>query len=214
MTFRNKIGLFYLLACCLLFSCHTPREDIGRIVGSTIVFPRQLITVSIGDDTSVPDTLALIKLVTYIDSDGCDDCSLKILRTWRGFVAEMDSVPSNIECVFIFAPKRIENLKSGLHVHRFDLPVFYDPDGAFERANPQLPANPLFHTFLLDRDNRVVLVGSPIGNPKMWELYKSTIDRLVENGGILPKRDTYDTNCKYVCRDMIVKSFGQQKYHY
>ena len=187
MTFRNKIGLFYLLACCLLFSCHTPQEDIGRIVGSTIVFPRQLITVSIGDDTSVPDTLALIKLVTYIDSDGCDDCSLKILRTWRGFVAEMDSVPSNIECVFIFAPKRIENLKSGLHVHRFDLPVFYDPDGAFERSNPQLPENPLFHTFLLDRDNRVVLVGSPIGNPKMWELYKSTIDRLVENGGILPK---------------------------
>ena len=149
MTFRNKIGLFYLLACCLLFSCHTPREDIGRIVGSTIVFPRQLITVSIGDDTSVPDTLALIKLVTYIDSDGCDDCSLKILRTWRGFVAEMDSVPSNIECVFIFAPKRIENLKSGLHVHRFDLPVFYDPDGAFERSNPQLPENPLFYTFFV-----------------------------------------------------------------
>ena len=96
----------------------------------------------------------------------------------------------------------------------FDLPVFYDPDGAFERANPQLPANPLFHTFLLDRDNRVVLVGSPIGNPKMWELCKSTIDRLIENGGILPKRDTYDTDCKYVCRNMIVKSFGQQKYHY
>ncbi|WP_256620806.1 hypothetical protein [Rikenella microfusus] len=40
---------------------------------------------------------------------------------------------------------------------------------------------------MLDKDNRVVLVGSPIGNPKMWELYKSTIDRLVENGGILPK---------------------------
>ena len=115
MTLRNKMGLFYLLACCLLFSCHTPREDIGRIVGSTIAFPQQLITVSIGDDTSVPDTLALTKLVTYIDSDGCDDCSLKILRSWRKFVAELDSVPS-IECVFIFAPKRIENLKSGLHV--------------------------------------------------------------------------------------------------
>ena len=84
-----------------------------------------------------------------------------------------------------FSPKRIENLKSGLHVHRFDLPVFYDPDGAFERANPQLPENPVFHTVLLDRDNRVVLVGSPIGNPKMWELYKSTIARLVENGGAL-----------------------------
>ena len=71
--------------------------------------------------------------------------------------------------------------------YRLQFPVLLDTAGIFERSNPQLPENPVFHTFLLDRDNRVVLVGSPLGNPKMWELYKSTIDRLVANGGILPK---------------------------
>ncbi len=69
---------------------------------------------------------------------------------------------------------------------RFDYPVFLDTAGVFERSNPGLPANPVFHTFLLDRENRVVLVGSPIGNAKMWDLYKSTIARLVANGGTLP----------------------------
>lgn len=33
----------------------------------------------------------------------------------------------------------------------------------------------MYHTFLLDRQNRVVLVGNPIGNERLWELYKKEI---------------------------------------
>jgi hypothetical protein len=32
-----------------------------------------------------------------------------------------------------------------------------------------------YRTFLLDKDNKVLLVGSPIKNPKMWALYEKII---------------------------------------
>ena len=35
------------------------------------------------------------------------------------------------------------------------------------------------HSFLLDKDNRVVLTGNPIGNEPLWELYKEQIRELI-----------------------------------
>lgn len=64
--------------------------------------------------------------------------------------------------------------------------LLWDSTAAFVRANPVVPQNEHYHTFLLDRDDRVVLVGSPVGNPRMWELYKRTIEELTGNGGRMP----------------------------
>jgi hypothetical protein len=36
------------------------------------------------------------------------------------------------------------------------------------------------HTFLLDENNKVVLVGSPIRNEMLWELYKELIQSQIE----------------------------------
>jgi hypothetical protein len=54
---------------------------------------------------------------------------------------------------------------------------------AFPRANPHIPTDERLHTFLLDRDGKVVLVGDPANNSELWELYKKTITELVENNG-------------------------------
>ncbi len=71
----------------------------------------------------------------------------------------------------------------------FGFGYILDSTGQF-MADNRIPTDRRFHTFLLDKENRVVLVGSPIGNPKMWELYKSTIARLAAHGGTLPDEQT------------------------
>jgi hypothetical protein len=53
----------------------------------------------------------------------------------------------------------------------------------FVKFNPYIPTDPRLHTFLLDRDGKVVLVGDPANNHELWELYKTTITELVENNG-------------------------------
>ena len=37
-------------------------------------------------------------------------------------------------------------------------PIYMDTTGVFRRTNPQLPSNPMFHTFLSDENNEVLAV--------------------------------------------------------
>ncbi|CDN33063.1 hypothetical protein BN938_3001 [Mucinivorans hirudinis] len=41
-----------------------------------------------------------------------------------------------------------------------------------------MPDKEQFHYFLLDSNYRVRLVGSPVNNPRMWQLYKTRIAEL------------------------------------
>ena len=74
---------------------------------------------------------------------------------------------------FIFSPstEELANIRLSLSASRFYHPIYVDTSGIFIRENPHLPHNPLFHTFLLDEDNRVVLVGNPLENEKIEELF-------------------------------------------
>ena len=88
--------------------------------------------------------------------------------------------------MFVFHPKDTTELYDKLKLYDSDLPVWVDAKGEFSQVNA-LPDNLLFHVFLLNRDNRVMLVGSPIGNPKMWKLYENTIARLKTGGDLVLK---------------------------
>ena len=44
----------------------------------------------------------------------------------------------------------------------------------------RFPKQDRYKTFLLDKENRVVLVGSPANNDKLWELYKQQIRKLMD----------------------------------
>ncbi len=46
----------------------------------------------------------------------------------------------------------------------------------------------MFRAFLLDKDNRVVLVGDPLRNTNLQKLYTKKIIEMIANGGELPKK--------------------------
>jgi hypothetical protein len=81
---------------------------------------------------------------------------------------------------------KLDEVLRTLEMVQFDYPVFIDEHGAFPAANPHIPADSRFHTFLLDKNGKVVVVGDPVNNPDLWELYKKTIAELIANGGTLP----------------------------
>ena len=135
-----------------------------------------------GRDTllSPGDTAGMAKVLVYYSAEGCTPCKLKELMQWRPMIEEL-SEDSAVRFVFILNPAHTteRELDMTLYGMRFAHPVFYDRAGGFETLNPELPKDPVFHTFLLDRANRVLLVGSPVGNAKMWELYKRTAANLL-----------------------------------
>ena len=56
------------------------------------------------------------------------------------------------------------------------LPVHVDTAGIFIRENPHIPREAVYHTFLLDKDNRVVLVGNPSRSEKIKEMFWQIVE--------------------------------------
>lgn len=111
------------------------------------------------------------------------------LRNW--YIQNEDLSNRNLCVTILFILHKHKTLAPDLAMTLTDFGFGYilDSTGQF-MADNRIPTDRRFHTFLLDKENRVVLVGSPIGNPKMWELYKSTIARLAAHGGTLPDEQT------------------------
>ena len=63
--------------------------------------------------------------------------------------------------------------------------VFIDKNGYFNKYNNKLSnLDSRYHSLLLDRNNRIVLVGDPTSSSTMWNLFKRTLDNMIANNGI------------------------------
>ena len=58
--------------------------------------------------------------------------------------------------------------------NRFDYPVFIDINCSINKLN-HFPQTAIYQCLLLDKDNKVLMIGNPVLNMKIWELYKEQI---------------------------------------
>lgn len=81
-----------------------------------------------------------------------------------------------MDVVFVINTVDSVEIKSLFEKEKMTVPLFFDHKNAFFVKN-KIPKENNLHTFLLDKNNRVVLIGSPINNEKMWNLYKEVISK-------------------------------------
>ena len=113
------------------------------------------------------------RFIIYIDSTDCSTCSLKNMYYWENILDSLTKYKSNISVNPIFSPRRtiLNRFLNNLQEYNFRFPIYVDTCNAFLRANPHIPSNPLLHSFLLDENDSVILVGNPIRNKKIEELF-------------------------------------------
>ena len=164
----------------MLASCQESREEaMLRLVnewnGKEIKFPtRSVFTIQGKDTVDFEFKDADYKVVTYIDSVGCTSCKLQLDR-WKELVTEVDSLSDGrVPFLFYFYPKDRKELRYLTRRDDFTYPVCFDEEDELNRLN-QFPTDMTFHTFLLDKENKVVAMGSPVLNPKVKELYLGLI---------------------------------------
>lgn len=82
---------------------------------------------------------------------------------------------------FIFSPKKTQmyDFNNTLQTLYLEYPVFIDTANVILRHNTHIPSNKSCHTFLIDQDGWVKLVGSPLHNLKMKELLFEFSDELI-----------------------------------
>lgn len=119
------------------------------------------------------------KLIVYADSVDCTSCAINHIDLWGSFIDYAKQSNEQIRFYFIFSPrkKEIPNTKLMLANTKFNYPVILDTLREFEKLNPHLPKNGALHTFLLDENNNVVLVGNPLQNKKIKEMFYNIVRR-------------------------------------
>lgn len=120
----------------------------------------------------------VLKLVVYIDSVECTPCAINHIDSWRPLVGYAEQFNNQLRFYFVFSPmkKELRGTELMLSNTMFDYPILLDTLGEFERLNPHLPKNRALHTFLLDENNNVILVGSPLRNKKIAEMFYKIVE--------------------------------------
>ena len=123
-----------------------------------------------------------IKCIVYSDSVNCTSCAINQMDLWNPLLEYSKSYNGLLNFYFIFCPARkdFQEMKLALIKNsRFNYPIILDTLWQFAKLNPHLPKNKALHTFLLDENNNVILVGNPLHNKKIKEMfYRIVEDRL------------------------------------
>lgn len=184
--------LFLIFVLFIIVSCQeTERERFSRIVnewmGKEIHFPEHPIFIVQGKDTvDFAFRDADCKVVSYIDSEGCTSCKLK-LDQWKLFMEEVQKQSKkDVSFLFFFYPKDKRELLFLTRQSGFTYPVCFDEKDDFNTLN-RFPSDITFQAFLLDKNNKVVTVGNPIYHPKVKELYLQHITGNLKKSTDTPK---------------------------
>ena len=176
-------NLTILTLVLLLFSCHNEQKEkenkIAHLVtewqGKQIQFPENLtFTRYLTDTTDFQIPQSEYKVLIYVDSIGCTSCKLQ-LHKWKELIEYTDSVTQGkVPFLFFMHPKDAKEIRYLLKRDAFDRPVCIDIDDRLNKLN-KFPADITFQTFLLDKDNKVTVLGNPVHNTAVKELYLKQI---------------------------------------
>lgn len=180
MKRNTTTTLFFVLLLLGFVSCEKDgrRTDAKKIVaewvGKTILFPDSMTTTYLGQDTLYTPPATPFKVLVYTDSTGCTGCKAQFYK-WNVIIDEInESLSDQVHLQFVFHPKDEKEFQFLLRRDNFKYPVYLDRHNRMQELN-RFPDIANFQCFLLDQDNKVVLIGSPVLNPKIWELYKQAI---------------------------------------
>ena len=167
--------------CCVIgSSCNNNKKlqsEIASFTGSQMIIPAEMLPDSV-DIFNVEN-----KLIIWFDSAECASCRVNRLYEWDEdpVASHARGLPGKFGIVLIFSPQadEVRSLKVNLTGYELSFPVIIDEESRFPKLNPHIPTNRQLHAFLLDKNNKVVLVGNPLGNESLWELYREQIRALV-----------------------------------
>lgn len=160
-----KITLF-LLSVLLLVGCKRHNGVDADVIRKTTVFvpddsllllkPKRLKSDNMLN--SYPDYRFLI----YIDSVYCSSCELQRLGMWHSIIKKVREYDLDVNFLFIFNPRANERFQliESYYKNPINLDIYIDTAKILEKRNPILK-NRIFHTVLLDVNNKIVKFGDP-----------------------------------------------------
>lgn len=174
--------LLIIVSFVCFISCNTDRKasiTVRKWYNKEIIFPKNFLINNYGYDTTKKKVskTSKYKILTYIDTTGCTPCKLKLIE-WKYFISILDSLSKcNISYILVFNNNDPEYINGFLKKEKFNRSVIIDRYDTINTLN-HFPTEIDFQTFLLDSTNKVILIGNPIHNPKLFDMYISIFSKL------------------------------------
>jgi hypothetical protein len=176
----------YLICSCVneqanVNENNAPAEALENLIGKVVDLPDSLMLVSyhtVDSHKHVAGSRDLLKLVTFIDA-GYSDCPYK-LNFWENFLSSVYGANEN--CIFYLCINwengKIDSLSNPVR-QKFDYPYawYLDVNGHF--FNKCGITDKKKRTMLLNGRNEILLVGDPVFDTALCELYFNTINNRV-----------------------------------
>ncbi|MEL7587113.1 MAG: hypothetical protein AAGU19_10410 [Prolixibacteraceae bacterium] len=174
MTRYLLIGLVIVISCTIKNNSpeYKRNEEIVRYwYNREIIIPDSLILLKnkqICQSYKLRDT-SENKIIALVSGD-CQMCVQEI-RNWIPFFKKMKENKISNRLFFVIENIDIEYFKK---MYSEDLPsdfeFYIDKKGKFSSIN-HFPQENMYKTVLLDRSNKIKLIGSPVSNKQFWNLY-------------------------------------------
>jgi hypothetical protein len=140
------------------------------------------------------------KILLYVDSTGCSNCRLK-LASWRHLIEEADSLfKDKLSFLFFFQPKNKKEMTYLFIRDNFNYPAFIDENNKINQLN-HFPERMEYQCFFLDKDNKVLMIGNPALNFRIWKLYKQTISERAQ-ADVMPVTKVSIEHAKFEIKDL------------
>lgn len=184
---RKRITGYILLSaiCSLICACNSQKkelqEKVEKLQSAAIDIPYDRMGCWTSDSIMEisPWKKAKLKYVHYVDSASCSTCYLSKIAA-NELLFRMEKLSNNEFCnIFIINPDNVakKRLKAGFHDKTIPQTIFVDSANVFTEVNPNIPLESMYHTFLLDENNKVILVGSLLGNEKIGDMLQDVVEK-------------------------------------
>lgn len=160
--------LFVFSAGCTLISTSVKIHDFER---SEITIPMSITVIENGKVFDTDYFVTRPTFVAHFPPEDCIDCQIAHLADYYPLLALAEKY--SFDVLLIVSPSEEDNLRiiSSIIGGKFLFPVLVDPEDSFSRLNPDIPSDPRFNHFLIDRDRHPVFVGNPLINTKVYKQF-------------------------------------------
>lgn len=171
--------IFFIMIALLLVSCNNDDRivtEIKELSHRKILFPDGYIELSCNSKFSLEEQIKKdVKIITYMDNISCTQCGIKTLKLWQN---EIKRINKYVTYIIILHSDYDDSIFEMTKNISSDFPLMYYKSNIFESKNNLKGILSCNKTFLLNKDNEIVLVGEPFGREKLAKLYQKHIDSL------------------------------------
>ena len=127
----------------------------------------------------VEKTDNLYRIVTRVDSSFCTPCLINYLKAAESYMEKLNC--NSVEFICFIQPKSLVDLEEGIsEIDLSNLVLVHDPSNNYSKVNGLEKFNSLVSSFLIDMNNKIVLIGDPLRNSEVKSIYDDYFKKTIK----------------------------------